>query len=94
MIRDMIAADHLPDYHMAEEPGDIIRFTLREGVIDRIPPPLLSPETLDEARALLPGADVHALVAEWQRVWQATGSPRLRAPARAFLGWVAKRATD
>ena len=22
----MIAADHLPDYEMAEEPGDIIRF--------------------------------------------------------------------
>lgn len=94
MIRDMIAADHLPDYHMAEEAGDIIRFTLREGVVDRIPAPLLSPETLDEARALLPGADVHALVAEWERVWQATGSPRLRAPARAFLGWVARRAAD
>jgi plasmid replication initiation protein len=94
MIRDMIAADHLPDYHMAEEPGDIIRFTLREGVIDRIPAPHLAPETLDEARALLPGADVHALVAEWERVWQATGSPRLRSPARAFLGWVARRAED
>ncbi len=92
MIRDMIAADHLPDYHIAEEPGDMIRFTLRAGVVDRVPPPLLDPETLDEARALMPGADVHALVAEWQRVWQATGSPRLRAPARAFLGWVARRA--
>jgi plasmid replication initiation protein len=94
MIRDMIAADHLPDYHMAEEPGDIIRFSLREGVVDRVPPPLIDPDTLDRARALMPGADVHALVAEWQRVWQATGSPRLRAPARAFLGWVAKRAGD
>lgn len=94
MIRDMIAADHLPDYHMAEEPGDIIRFTLREGVIDRVPPPLLDADTLDRARALMPGADVHALVAEWQGVWQATGSPRLRAPARAFLGWVARRAGE
>jgi plasmid replication initiation protein len=92
MIRDMIAEDHLPDYHITEEPGDIVRFTLRAGLIDRIPPPLLSPETLDEARALMPGADVHALVAEWQDVWHATGSPRLRVPARAFLGWVAKRA--
>jgi plasmid replication initiation protein len=92
MIRDMIAADHLPDYHMAEEPGDIIRFSLREGIIDRVPPPLLDEATLDQARRLMPGADVHALVAEWQGVWHATGSPRLRAPARAFLGWVAKRA--
>lgn len=92
MIRDMIAEDHLPDYTIAEEPGDIIRFTLRDGIVDRVPPPLLDPDTLDQARALMPGADVHALVAEWQGVWQATGSPRLRAPARAFLGWVQKRA--
>jgi plasmid replication initiation protein len=92
MIRDMIAEDHLPDYTIAEEPGDIIRFTLRDGVTERAPPPHLDPDTLDEARALMPGADVHALVAEWQGVWHATGSPRLRAPARAFLGWVQKRA--
>ena len=29
MIRDMIAADHLPDYEMTEEPGDLIRFSRR-----------------------------------------------------------------
>jgi plasmid replication initiation protein len=92
MIRDMIAEDHLPDYTIAEEPGDIIRFSLRDSVIERLPSPPLDPDTLDQARALMPGADVHALVAEWQGVWHATGSPRLRAPARAFLGWVQKRA--
>ncbi|KZZ28223.1 plasmid replication initiator RepA, partial [Sulfitobacter sp. HI0082] len=27
MIRDIIAADHLPDYQLVEEPGDIIRVT-------------------------------------------------------------------
>ena len=29
MLRDMIAADHLPDYRLAEEPGDILRVTPR-----------------------------------------------------------------
>jgi len=38
MLRDMIAADHLPDYAMTEEEGDLIRFTLRHAVIE-VPPP-------------------------------------------------------
>jgi plasmid replication initiation protein len=29
MLREMIAAGHLPDYEIAEEPGDILRFTPR-----------------------------------------------------------------
>lgn len=91
MLRDMIAADHLPDYHMAEEPGDLIRFRLRAGAMASAPPPALAPETLEAARALAPGADVYALVADWEVVWRASGSPRLTAPDRAFLGWVAKR---
>ena len=92
MLRDMIAADALPDYHMAEEASDMIRFDLRDGVIEQVPPPLLAAETLDAARAMVPGADVYALLAEWHSVWHATGSPRLRAPDRAFLGWITKRA--
>jgi plasmid replication initiation protein len=89
MLRDMIAENHLPDYTIAEEPGDLIRFAQREAVVD-MPGPLLHSDTLDAARALRPGADVHALVAQWQAVWRGTGAPRLRAPDRAFLGWLAK----
>lgn len=92
MLRDMIAADHLPDYTMAEEPGDIIRFSLRDGVVEHLPAPPLKADTLDQGRAIMPGWDIHALVAEWEGIWQASGSPRLRAPDRAFLGWLAKRA--
>ncbi len=90
MIRDMIAADHLPDYTMAEEPGDIIRFSLRDGLIEEITPPVLKPETLDTARRLHPGADVYALEADWRGVWVATGRPRLRSADAAFLGWLKK----
>ncbi|NNF72111.1 MAG: plasmid replication initiator RepA, partial [Rhodobacteraceae bacterium] len=91
MLRDMIAADHLPDYHMAEDPGDMIRFTLRAGAMAAGPPPVLAPETLEAARALMPGADIYGLEAAWQQVWRASGSPRLSAPDRAFLGWVRKQ---
>ena len=94
MLREMIAADHLPDYAMAEEPGDIIRFTNRAMVLDAgagpaLPP--LSPEALDAGRALAPGWDIHALEADWRSYWAASGRPRLRSAERAFLGYVKAR---
>ena len=92
MLRDMIEADHLPDYEMREEPGDLIRFTPRSGLIELdVPPPSLSLDALEEARRLMPGADVYGLEAEWRAVWVRSGAPRLRKPDAAFLGWVRKR---
>ncbi len=95
MLREMIATDHLPDYHLSEEPGDILRVTPRRGGPPRSPaparPPQLAPETLESARALIPGADVYALQADWQGVWAASGAPRLSDADKAFLGWVKKR---
>ena len=88
-LRDMIAVNHLPDYEIREEPGDLIRFTSRAVLFDR-PPPTLSPDTLDTARTLVPGADIHALEAEWRGVWARSGAPRLRKPDAAFLGWIKK----
>jgi len=91
MLREMIQTDHLPDYQLAEDPGDILRVTRRGAVLDPGEGPALRADTLDTARALMPGADVHALVAEWQAVWARTGRQRLRAPDAAFLGWLRKR---
>jgi plasmid replication initiation protein len=91
MIRDMIAADHLPDYHLAEGPGDMLVVTQRRAQTRAPIRPVLRPETLETARALAPGQDVYALQAEWEGVWQATGRPRLKSADKAFLGWVRKR---
>ena len=94
MLREMISTDHLPDYHLSEEPGDILRVTPRAGLVaaasDRVAP-LLSPAALDAARSLRPGADVYALQAEWEALWHRTGRPALRSPDKTFIGWVAKR---
>ncbi|TDE34240.1 replication initiator protein A [Antarcticimicrobium sediminis] len=93
MLRDMIEADHLPDYRMEEQPGDLIRFTPRAQMIEAPAiPPRLSTEALEAARALMPGRDVYALEADWRAVWARSGAPRLRSPDGAFLGWVKKRA--
>ncbi|MDU8930030.1 replication initiator protein A [Alisedimentitalea sp. MJ-SS2] len=91
-LRKMIAADHLPDYSMAEEEGDLIRFTRRGQVIEPLEAPL-QPETLEAARALAPGADVYALEAEW-RHWAAAQTQPAKSPDKAFLGWVRRRFKD
>lgn len=92
-VRKMIAADHLPDYGLREEEGDLFVFSRRAAVI--MPPgdahPILSPEALDQARSLRPGADVYALQAEWLSFWAGSGRPVLRSPDKAFLGWVKGR---
>ena len=91
MLREMIAEGHLPDYVLAEEPGDILRVTPRHVVIEETGAPLLSAAALEAAKARAPGWDVHALAAEWRGFWARSGRRRLAAPDRAFLGWLEKR---
>lgn len=92
MLRDMIKADHLPDYHMEEEAGDMIRFTTRRVVDVGDDAPPLSAAAIDEARVLIPGDDPYALEADWRAFWVKSGRPRIRSADGAFLGFVRKRA--
>ena len=95
MLREMIASNHLPDYEMAEDPGDIITFSLRDRVVDPgADAQALKPETYTSARGLFPGADVYALEAEWRAFWAASGRPRLRSADAAYLGFVKKKHAD
>jgi len=91
MIRDMIAADSLPDYHLREEPGDLLLVTRRDQVVIPGEGPILKSATLDAARLLMPGWDIYALEADWREMWQQSGRPKLRSPDAAFLGWLKKR---
>lgn len=103
-LRKMIEADNLPDYHLEELEGDLLQVSRRGQVIepgvgpgaaggtgDPMDLPVLQPDTLDEARRLIPGADVYALEAEWRGIWVTSGRPKLTNADRAFLGWVKKR---
>lgn len=93
MMRDMIDSNHLPDYRLAEEPGDILLVTRRDVVV--LPPgagPVLKEATISRARAMMPGWDIYALEAEWRDMWQRSGRPGLRSADAAFLGWLKKRA--
>ena len=90
MVREMMARDSLPDYRFEEAPGDMIVVTRKSPVIDAGQGIALAPDTLDKARALVPGADIYALESEW-RALAARVPPRH--PDAAFLGWVKKRVT-
>jgi len=92
MLRDMVEANHLPDYEMEEEAGDMIRFTRRTLIEDGPEAPPLSERAIEAARAILPGADVYALEADWRAFWAASGRPKLRAADAAFVGFVKMRA--
>ncbi len=91
MLRDMIVRDNLPDYWLEELPGDILRVAPRRVVIEGPDAPLLSADAMDAARVLAPGQDVYALAEQWRYWWATSGRTRLRAPDKAFLGWLAKR---
>ena len=103
-VRRMIVANHLPDYTLVEEPGDIIAFARRDKGTNVSPSsglvldphgvthaPVLRLATLTTARTAAPGVDIYALEAEWRDIWTRTGRTRLRDPDAAFLGWVKKR---
>ena len=91
-LRRMSQEDNLPDYAMAMAAGDLVVFTRRRAVSGQRGTgqgaPVLRSDTLDSARALVPGQDVHALEADWRRWWDETGRKRLGNPDAAFLGWV------
>ncbi|MEM6408819.1 MAG: replication initiator protein A [Pseudomonadota bacterium] len=92
MVREIIATDHVPDYHLMEISGDKIQVSPRESLVDRGERggPVLPPEALEAARALAPGSDVYALEAQWRAYWARSGRPALRSPQAAFLGFVKK----
>ncbi|MFT5865352.1 MAG: plasmid replication initiation protein [Gammaproteobacteria bacterium] len=91
MVRDIIASGHIPDYDLRLDAEDMLFVTPKVVVLERFETPHLTPETLAAARAAAPGDDVYALQADWHQFWHRTGRKPLRAPDKAFLGWLAKR---
>ena len=90
MMREMIKAQSLPDYLLSEAPGDLIVVRPRKRAEATVVLVQLSEEALEAARALMPGADVYALEAEWQDGLRKP--PRSGAADQAFLDWVRTRA--
>ena len=91
MLRHIIQTANIPDYDLRLDSDDMLFVTPKGVVLERFEVPHLTPETLDAARDAAPGEDVYALQADWHQFWHRTGRKPLRAPDKAFLGWLAKR---
>lgn len=94
MLRDVIEGGNIPDYTLMLDEGDLLWVTPQAVVEPVLPGVGLGPlreATLEQARARAPAWDIYALEAEWRGVWARSGRPVLRAPDRAFLGWLDKR---
>ncbi|MCV6598333.1 MAG: replication initiator protein A [Mangrovicoccus sp.] len=91
MVRDIAAADLLPDYQLSVEPGDLVLVTPRRAVVLESGPKLDAAD-FDAARAAAPGWDIYALEADWRAYWESTGRPHLHHPAKAFIAYCASRA--
>lgn len=94
MLRDVIDCGNIPDYTLALDDGDLLWVTPQAPVVEPVLATGLGPlaeVTLAQARTRAPGWDIYALEAEWRGMWQRSGRPRLRAPDKAFLGWLEKR---
>ena len=90
MLRDIIARDTLPDYQLELGHDDILRASPRRLIETPLAGPQISQDALEEARAMAPGVDVYALEADWRAFWARSGRPPLRAPDKAFLGFLRK----
>ena len=91
MIRQLVAHDHLPDYHVGfDEEADMVVFTNRSTMSPaplsdgRVPP--LNSATYEAAREVAPGWDVYHLEQEW-RDWIVEAP---RDADAAFIGFCRK----
>ncbi|MCR9130795.1 MAG: replication initiator protein A [Alphaproteobacteria bacterium] len=90
MVRDIAAADGLPDYTLEVAIGDLL--VVRPRAVLEEAGPRLDAAAYEAAREAAPGWDIYALEADWRRYWAASGRPKLTSPARAFVAYCAKRA--
>lgn len=100
LVRTIIEQDqahqHLPDYAVTMI-DDLVSFTKRGASVDRPPAisnerePQLSPDVFAKARHVAPGYDVQGLYREWVGYWRDKGSPALKSPEKAFLGFCRER---
>ena len=94
MIREIAAADGLPDYRLELHVGDVVHVSARGALVEEAAGqgPRLEPGIHDRVRAVAPGYDPYWLEAEWRRHWRASGRPPLRRPEAAFLAFARSRA--
>lgn len=96
LLKELARTNHLPDYTVSLEPGDMIEFTNRATIkavaaLSTRDIPQLDDDVYHDARLAAPGWDVYHLKSEWLSFWDDSGRPTLRDPNAAFLAFCRRR---
>jgi plasmid replication initiation protein len=86
MLREMIEADALPDYHLEEDPGDILRVTPRDAVIEAAGRPMLASTTYEVAREIAAGLGCLRAGGRMARLVGRDGPPAPQLPRQGVSG--------
>ncbi len=93
-VREIVAANQLPDYEIALSDDDQVTFTNRAkkhlATVQQTGFILLKPETYEKARAAAPGWDIHVLEQQW-REWMSKKKELPRRPDSAFVAFCRKK---
>lgn len=91
--------NHFPDYAISISEDNVV-FTNRRSMkgskaklanTKRQNEPLIDPDCFVRARKEAPGYDVQGLYHEWINWWHENGSPELKSPDAAFIGFCKRR---
>ena len=93
-IREIVAANQLPDYEIALADDDQVAFTNRAkqhlATVRQTGFILLKPETYEKAKAAAPGWDIQVLEQQW-REWISKKKELPRRPDSAFVAFCRKK---
>lgn len=95
-MKDLAKGDHLPDYAVSMDNGDVLTFRNRSAIKeleskDIAGFPVLESETYHDARIVAPGYDIYWLEQEWRNWWVESGKPVLQYPDKAFIAFCKRR---
>lgn len=100
-INKLVEHDHLPDYSIKLESGNVIFNYKHYQVKPTIPStqqgnrPFIKPETIEKAKRILGRYfDVYAVESDWLQWWEQSGKPELQSPDGAFFNFCKTRMKD
>lgn len=88
LLRNLIAGDHLPDYSVSQDRGNVI---FKRRIKNSKHAIRIKAETYHLAKKVAPGWDVYALYNDWLDYWVSSGRPTLKNSDNAFIAFCKHR---
>ena len=98
-INKLVNHDHLPDYRIRIENGNVFfyfkNYKEKPAIpVQDKPRPFLKLDTIEKAKRVLGRVfDVYVIESDWLQWWEQSGKPELQSPDGAFLGFCKHKLT-